>query len=154
MSISYRQDMISLLSIDDHARYLEFIPPLTCWWWTLSPTGEPAQAVSWDGLVDSDVGYFTDNYSAVRPVIYYSTIKTRIIQSPYDADKFYFNDHVFRVIDRQNEIAIAEIPISFDFFDYSSRDYESSSIRQKLNYWFETGIWLYNLGIDEHWWLE
>lgn len=145
IELGYKNDDIFLLSGNEHLHFLDDIPPLACWWWVFSPKNKQGWAAPWTGS-ENEGADFGNDFCAVRPAIKYSKVKTRITKSPNRDDRFYFNDHTFRILDSKNEIAIAEVPIAFDCFDKNGNNYEHSSIRQKLLEWFETGEWNYELG--------
>lgn len=142
----YKDDEIFLLSSRAHCYYLKEIPPLACWWWIISPRYcNRSWAAPWNGFANEGYEMANDNICAVRPAIKYSNIKNELIKSPDFDDLFYYNNHSFKVIDSESEVAIAVVPIAFDYFDYKHRYYEVSNIRAKLHYWFNTGIWNYKL---------
>lgn len=143
LDIGYKDDEIFLLSSDPLFLHHNEIPPLACWWWALSPRTKKCFAVPWNGYTNEGYELDSDDFCAVRPVIKYSNIKDRLIKSPDCDELFYFNNHTFKILDSEFEIAIAVMPIAFDYFDTKSKYYEDSSIRAKLLEWFKTGIWNY-----------
>jgi len=143
MDIGYKDDDLFLLSVEECKHYKNEIPHENCWWWLRSPGNHQRGAanVRIDGDVHYD-GYFVDYYSvAVRPALKYSNLESQIIKSTIHKDRFLFNEFPFRIIDAEKKIAIAEVPITFDRFDATSNDYETSYIRSKLLAWFKTGVW-------------
>lgn len=143
MDIGYKNDDIFLLSIEECEHYKKRIPHENCWWWLRSPSlfqyfaalvrGDGSVLDGGDGVDYSDI--------AVRPALKYSNLESQIIKSTIHKNRFLFNEFPFRIIDEENKIAIAEVPITFDIFDKESNDYETSYIRRKLLSWFETGVW-------------
>lgn len=141
IEIGYKDDDIFLLSGKEYNHYINEIPPLACGWWGISLRGKECWFAPWNGINNNGCEFKTDKYNAVRPAIKYKSIKSLIIKSPRNENRFYFNDCTFWIIDREREIAIAELPIAFDVFDKQNKDYEHSSIRRKLLEWFGTGVW-------------
>lgn len=141
MDIGYKDDDLFLLSKKEYEHYKNKIPPEAYWWWlrNFGPRKNRA-AIHCSGYpIDVVVSVF----SAVRPALKYSNLESQIIKSTIHKDRFLFHEFPFRIIDAENKIAIAEVPIAFDKFDKESNDYETSGIRRKLLKWFETGIWNY-----------
>ena len=143
MDIGYKDDDIFLLSADEYEHYKRMIPHENCWWWLRSPGCSQFSAayVQYDGSV-SYGGLFVDvSDLAVRPALKCSNLESQIIKSTIHKDRFLFHEFPFRIIDAENKIAIAEVPITFDMFDEETNDYETSYIRSKLLAWFKTGVW-------------
>lgn len=143
MDIGYKNDEIFLLSIEECEYYEDKIPHKNCCWWLRSPGFSQDRAVRI--FDDGSVYYYglivVGGTYAVRPALKYSNLESQIIKSRLHKDRFLFNECPFRIIDRENKIALAEVPITFDMFDKESNDYETSYIRRKLLSWFETGVW-------------
>jgi len=135
--VGYKDDEIFLLSIEEYERYMTNIPIINTWWWLRSPGyhSKGAAGVSSGGDLDVYGCYVLDADGAVRPALRYSNLKSKIVKSEIAKDRFIFNDFPFRIIDEDNEIAIAEVPIVFDKFDNESNDYENSDIRMRLLDW-------------------
>ena len=143
MDIGYKDDDIFLLSKEEYEYYEDKIPHENCWWWLRSPgpNQHDAALVFYDGSVIYGGRSVVRDYCAVRPALKYSNLESQIIQSCLHKDRFLFREFPFRIIDAENKIAIAEVPITFDKFDKESNDYETSYIRRKLLAWFKTGVW-------------
>ena len=143
MDIGYKSDEIFLLSIEEYEHYKNEIPHENCWWWLRSPGYGQNHAAFVDsgGSVYYFGSYVFFSTSAVRPALKYSNLESQIIKSTIHKDRFIFHEFPFRIIDRENKIALAEVPITFDMFDKESNDYETSYIRRKLLAWFKTGVW-------------
>lgn len=145
MDIGYKDDDLFLLSKEEYEHYKRMIPHENYWWWVRSSGYNQYFAAAVD--IDGSVRYRGHNVhrddGAVRPALKYSNLESQIIQSRLHKDRFLFQEFPFRIIDEDNKIAIAEVPIAFDKFDKESNDYETSGIRRKLLKWFETGTWNY-----------
>ena len=48
---------------------------------------------------------------------------------------FIYNDVKWKIIDKEKQIAISYMPISFQIFDGTSNNYQNSFIRKFLNDW-------------------
>lgn len=143
MDIGYKDDDIFLLSADEYEHYKRMIPHENCWWWvrSLGYNQHFAAAVDIDGSVRYRGHNAHRDDGAVRLALKYSNLESQIIKSTIHKDRFLFNEFPFRIIDAENKIAIAEVPITFDMFDEEANDYETSRIRSKLINWYETGVW-------------
>lgn len=145
MDIGYKGDEIFLLSIEEYEYYEDKIPHENCWWWLRFSGYNQHFAAAVD--IDGSVRYRGHNVhrddGAVRPTLKYSNLEFQIIKFSVRKDRFLFHEFLFKIIDEENKIAIAEVPIAFDKFDEKSNDYETSGIRRKLLKWFETGTWNY-----------
>lgn len=139
MDIGYKDDDLFLLAIKEYEHYKNKIPPENCEWWlrNFGPRQNRAVFHCYGYVVDVVVSVFI----AVRPALKYSNLESQIIKSTIHKDRFLFHEFPFRIIDAENKIAIAEVPITFDKFDKESNDYETSYIRRKLLAWFKTGVW-------------
>lgn len=143
MDIGYKDDDIFLLSADEYEHYKRMIPHENCCWWLRSP-GNRQHYATFVNLVVSVCYYGLDvsrDDLTVRPALKYSNLESQIIKSSIYKDRFLFHEFPFRIIDEENKIAIAEVPITFDMFDEESNDYETSYIRRKFLAWFKTGVW-------------
>lgn len=143
MDIGYKNDGIFLLSLEEYGYYKSKIPHENCWWWLRSPSNSQYRATYVEFV--GSVFFFGNNVDfvsgAVRPALKYSNLESQIIKSTIHKNRFLFNEFPFRIIDAENKIALAEVPITFDMFDKEYNDYETSYIRRKLLSWFETGVW-------------
>lgn len=131
------KDNIYLLSIEEYEKYKDKIPHINTFWWLRSPGSSSiyAAAINCDGSVNVCGSYVNNVCEAVRPALKYSNLKSKISQSDIFYKRFIFRDFPFIVIDADKEIAIAEVPITFNLFDDESNDYENSYIRAWLLDW-------------------
>lgn len=131
-------DEIFLLSNKEYRKYKDKIPN-TVWWWLLS-RGYRSNSAAY---VRNDGSFYGNGYNVayegggVRPALHYTNLKSKITPSKIKPNRFIFNDFPFVIIDKKEEIAIAEVPISFDKFDDESNDYENSYIRKWLLDWLK-----------------
>lgn len=135
-----KHDPIYLLSIDECKNYKEKIPHINIWWW-LRSYGENSWYVAYvnnSGSVSYHGDYVDHASYAVRPALCYSELKGSAIDSK-DIDCFIWNDVKWKIIDKDKEIAISVLPISFDKFDDESNNYENSHIRKWLLDWYKGG---------------
>lgn len=130
------EDKVFLLSTKEYEMYMSEIPYVKTWWWLRSPGiySNYAAAVDYDGSVSYDGYYVNDDTDCVRPALRYSTLKSEISKSK-EKNCFVWNETKWKIIDKEKEIAIAYMPISFDRFDDNSNDYEGSHIRKWLLDW-------------------
>lgn len=125
----YKDDRIFLLSIEEYEKYRDKIPQNNCWWWLRSP------GLHFDGAADvrsagsvNFYGNLVSNDDAVRPALYFSS-------TSYDpSDKFIYCGVTWVVLDKN--LAIAEVPITFNRFDENDNNYETSEVRQLLLEWY------------------
>ena len=139
--IGFKDDEIFLLSVDEYKQYKENIPRMNSWWWLRSPGsfGIDAAIVDYDGSVHY-YGYVVDiDLACVRPALKYSNLKSEISESKKE-NCFIWNEIRWTIIDKEKEIAIAEMPIAFMMFDNDSNDYETSEIREFLKKWKDERI--------------
>lgn len=139
--IGFEQDEIFLLSVEEYEKYKDKIPHINTWWWLRSPgsTCVDAAHVYSNGAVDFDGHYIINDDYVIRPALRYSNLKSEIIKSKIKENAFVFNEIRWVIIDKENEIAITEMPIAFRRFDAESNDYESSEIRKWLLNWLKGG---------------
>ena len=129
----FKDDEIYLLSVEEYEKYMERVPMIKSWWWLRSPRDNSETAAfvySYDFVLGLDV--YCDN-GAVRPALKLN-LKSENLQIGQRVMKY---DFPWIVIDVENQIGIAEVPIAFDKFDDDSNDYETSYIRKFLNEWPE-----------------
>lgn len=133
-----KQDEIFLLSAEGYEKYKDRIPHINILWCLRSPGRNDNYIlyVNSTGMIDY-YGYNVniDNY-AIRPALRYSNLKSKIIESKVK-DAFIFNETRWIIIDKEKEIAIAELPIAFRRFDEKSNNYETSEIRKWLLDWVD-----------------
>ena len=150
MEIGFRDDPIFLLSVEEYEYYKDFIPPYVRGWW-LRSSGKykDSQCTVRDyDYIFHHPEIFVSVTELIRPALNYTNIKSQIIQSTICEDRFIFHDFLFRIIDRTNEIAIAELAIADFEYDIRPTEYEVSSVRRNLLSWYETGIWDYGINDD------
>lgn len=136
-SIGFADDEICLLSTEEYEKYRDKIPYINTWWWLRSSGDCSSNAADvYGGGSVNNIGHNVRiGNEAMRPALKYSKLKSKIITSEIRKDRFIFNDFPFLIIDEKSEIAIAEVPITFDKFDADSNDYESSYVREWLLNW-------------------
>jgi hypothetical protein len=126
-------DCIFLLSTEEYEKYKDKIPDINCWWWLRSPTYRFGRAatVNCDGSVSDYGDYVGYNNGAVRPAL-------RCIpgQEWKVADSRIFRCGMTWIKIDEN-LYIAEVPITFRRFDGDSNNYQTSEIRQFLLNWCE-----------------
>ena len=134
--LDMKNDPIFLLSSKEYNRYKDKIPHINCWWWLCSSgsTAGSAAVINYEGVViNGGFGVFND-YGAIRPALRISNLK------PFEAIKVDEN-HIFCCgitwIKIDEDLYIAEVPISFRRFDKENEDYTTSEIRQLLLNWYE-----------------
>lgn len=126
-------DCIFLLSTEEYEKYKSKIPDINCWWWLRSPGyySNYAAYVSGDSVYDNG-RYVSNSYGAVRPAL-------RIIPGQWRLTDT--NNRIFRCgmiwIEIDEDLYIAEVPITFRRFDEKSNNYQASEIRQFLLNWCE-----------------
>ena len=124
-------DKLFLLSINEYKTYKAKIPHINTWWWLRSPGGDSRSAagVDDDGSVDyyGDFVYFND--FAVRPALKLESNNLQIGDriAKYQFPWIYIGDN----------LAIAEVPIAFRWFDAKDSNYETSEIKKFLNDWLK-----------------
>lgn len=127
-------DKIFLLSKEEYERYKNVIPPIKTWWWLRSPDAydsESAGDVDRDGWVHrSDV----DDYDGARPALRIDNLESSNLKL---GQRIMLYDFPWVVIDVEEPLAIAEVPIGFHRFDSESNDYETSEIRQYCLDWLK-----------------
>ena len=132
--VGFEDDEIFLLSTEEHKKYKNIIPKINCWWWLRSPGNNSylASQVSIDGFVFNYGSTVSCSNVAVRPVLKisdYEALNLRLEERfvKYDFPWIYLGDN----------LAIAEVPISFGKFDDKSNDYKNSYVRRSLKQWVE-----------------
>lgn len=127
----FKDDRIFLLSVEEYEKYKNLIPIICKWWWLRSPGDggfDYAVSVNCYGDVKSRGNYVFDDCDAVRPALYFSF-------TSYDpGDKFIYCGITWVVLDKN--LAIAEVPITFNRFDKNDNNYETSEVRQLLLEWY------------------
>lgn len=131
------KDPIFLLSAEEYKKYKDKIPQINCGWWLRSPGASFActALVDANGFISNfGIGIKYDG-EAVRPVLkipnlkYFKAIKV-------DETHIFFCGITWVKIDE--DLYIAEVPITFIRFDENSNDYTESEIRKFLLDWYET----------------
>lgn len=137
-----KNDKIFLLSVAEYWRLRENIPLINCWWWLRSPGSDSCSAVDVrdDGSVCLNGCNVHDGSGAVRPALKISNLESSKLEI---GARFVAYD--FPWIKISEDLAIAEVPISFRRFNQVSRDhngvleesndYETSDIRRFLLDW-------------------
>lgn len=131
--IGYEDDVLFLLSSEEYERYKDKIRCIEMYWWLRDKyTNSSAYVcrVNTDGY-----SYYggASRACGVRPCLKYDKIDS-IIDSK-EKNCFIWNETKWRIIDKENCIAISEVPIWFMEFDNQNNDYETSSIRKFLKEW-------------------
>lgn len=133
--VGFKDDEIFLLSAEEYEMYKDEIPHINTYWWLRSHGYNAKYPANIDvsGSVDN-FGHSVENvYVGIRPVVKYKDLKV----SYKNKDKIIVNGFPFIIIDEENKIAIAEVPINFDRFGNDANDYETSYVRRWLLDWLD-----------------
>ena len=127
-------DEIFLLSADEYIKYEPNILHIRCWWWLRSPGyySDYAASVRLDGSIYLNGDNVRCGNDAVRPALRISNLESSNLKV---GDRFVKYDFPWIKID--DNLAIAEVPISFHSFDEKSNDYKTSEIRKFLLNWID-----------------
>ena len=126
-------DKIFLLSAEEYEKYHEHIPYIACYWWLRTPIPndkDDVVVVDSDGDVNDWGTPVNDTAIGVRPAIEISEELASFF-SPGGQ----FEKDGWRWTYLGDNIAIATIPIEFQYFDIKSNDYETSGVRKYLRQW-------------------
>lgn len=129
-------DKLFLLSTEEFKKYEDVIPRVRAWWWLRSHgyLSYCAACVNNYGSVNN-YGYFVRSVdSAVRPAL---KIKNPESLNLKVGDRITAYNFPFIVIDVEEGLAIAEVPIAFRRFDEASNNYEKSEVRKFLMDWVD-----------------
>lgn len=132
-TVGYEDDVLFLLSSEEYKRYKNKIRHIKVYWWLRDKYTNTSACVCNVGYVGLSDFYGACGTNGVRPCLRYDKISS-IIDSK-EENCFMWNETKWRIIDKENHIAISEVPIWFMEFDNQSNDYETSNIRKFLKEW-------------------
>ena len=128
--LEYKDDRLFLLSIEEFETYKNKIPKINTWWWLRSPGGSSRHAayVHRDGTVYQGGSPVYEDSIGVRPALWFYSTTLKV------GDRFIYCGVTWVVLD--NNLAIAEMPITFNYFNPMRNNYEESEVRKLLRRWY------------------
>lgn len=141
--IGFEDDPIFLLSKEEYEKYKNNIPKFSAWWWLRSSNEDFYYAAIVDtngSVIDCDL--LNEDRNLVRPALRISHLKCNTVLN-YDSTgtRFFALGATWKIIDDEEDIAIAEMPLMSYQFDTESNNYEESEVRKKLLGWYKERIY-------------
>ena len=125
---------IDLLTAKEYSKYKSKIPSVNCEWWLRSPGyySNFAAYVDHRGFANlyGDLVHDGD-HRGVRPALYVD----KDIFENIPNQRIIYGSFPWTIID--SNLAIAEVPINFTYFDEELNYYETSHIKQFIEQWLE-----------------